>query len=39
MVLFSVWLIINKACTLTDNPFLIPIGLEAGMEILEDFYS
>nr|YP_010283324.1 hypothetical protein MKU01_pgp050 [Psammodictyon constrictum]ULD16443.1 hypothetical protein [Psammodictyon constrictum] len=37
--LCAVWATTTTADLVTGNPALIPVGLEAGNEILEDFYS
>jgi len=37
--LCAVWAITTTAGLVTGNPALIAVGLEAGNEILEDFYS
>lgn len=38
-VLCAVWATTTTAGLVTANPALIAVGLEAGNEILEDFYS
>ena len=38
-VLCAVWETTTSAGLVTGNPALIAVGLEAGNEILEDFYS
>ena len=38
-VLCVVWATITTAGLVSGNPALIAVGLEAGNEILEDFYS
>ena len=38
-VLCAVWATTTTAGLVTGNPALIAVGLEAGNEILEDFYS
>lgn len=37
--LCTVWATTTTAGLLTGNPALVAVGLEAGNEILEDFYS